>query len=391
MLVMDDRVLLLELKDFNGDLTANGDQWQLGNRRTFRSPVDGLNMKARKVASLLQHSIEGWSGKSYYVDSRVVLTATSTKEQLPAQEQRFVLSLQEACRLSDATYRGKVLNRVTIQAKRPWQFETDFERLTRNPKLFQPRERLWDGYRAVDTDVMIHPRELWREHQGERARDPRSKALIRIWSFDKLGATLNSPDRRRFIAEREPRALARLEALNSSLVPAGVLMPIGEDVDEILTQHFDLRRLPAGWLTLDRFLERASETLTTDDRKVMAATLVNAVAELHVKGIAHRDLGPRCIWVGDETRQALTGFMACQMPDEQSVGDWLQTLRGYSGATASTPVPGKLDDVRSLGRLVLLIFTGSMATDADSLIWIAGPGIRRASGLVSACVIPRCG
>ena len=45
MVVMDDRVLVLELKDFNGNLTQSGDLWILNGRR-FRSPVQGLDRKS---------------------------------------------------------------------------------------------------------------------------------------------------------------------------------------------------------------------------------------------------------------------------------------------------------------------------------------------------------
>jgi hypothetical protein len=86
--------------------------------------------------------------------------------------------------------------------------------------------------------------------------------------------------------------------------------------------------VPPDWTTLDRYLERAREDLTTDDRLVAATTLINSVAELHKHGVAHRDLGLRCTWIGRPTKVALTGFMACQMAGEQSLGDWYSTLRG---------------------------------------------------------------
>lgn len=76
MVVMDDRVLLHEIKDWYGQLTHNGDQWIIGGRRE-RSPVDLIAMKAKKVKSLLKAHIPGF-GK-YYVDSRVVLTGSATK------------------------------------------------------------------------------------------------------------------------------------------------------------------------------------------------------------------------------------------------------------------------------------------------------------------------
>src|SRR5438552_9082228 len=78
LVVMDDRVLILEIKDFNGKLTHNGDQWIL-NRRRLRSPVHGLAMKARKVKSFLRDMIPGFS---YLVDFRVVLTGSATKHNL---------------------------------------------------------------------------------------------------------------------------------------------------------------------------------------------------------------------------------------------------------------------------------------------------------------------
>src|SRR5262245_46815090 len=60
MVVMDDRVLILELKDFNGRLTQTGDLWNHNGRR-FRSPVQGLSMKARKLKSFLQSGIPGFN------------------------------------------------------------------------------------------------------------------------------------------------------------------------------------------------------------------------------------------------------------------------------------------------------------------------------------------
>jgi hypothetical protein len=183
-----------------------------------------------------------------------------------------------------------------MHSKKAFALETDFERITLNPKMFGPLEAEWDGYRVVDEDFVIHPDRVWREHRAEQISDPRFKALVRIWAFDKLPIGLNSPDRRRFIAGREMRAIGRLHELGSPLIERNaILAPVGEEKDEILTQHFELRRLTAGLTTLDRYLERASEDLDTDDRVTTAASLMEIVAELHAQGIAHRDLGPRSV------------------------------------------------------------------------------------------------
>ena len=362
MVVMDDRVLILEIKDFNGTLTHNGDQWVL-NRRRFRSPVQGLSMKARKVKSFLLNNIPGFP---YLVDFRVVLTGSATKQNLATAEQPNVWTLQEAASIATASGRN-ILDRTKLHSRKAYSIENEFERITLNPKMFGPLEAEWDGYRVVDEDFVIHPDEIWREHRAEQISDARFKALVRIWSFDKLPPRLNSPDRRRFIAGREMRAIGRLHELGSPLIERNaILAPLGEEKDEILTQHFELRRLTAGQTTLDRYLERASEDLSSDDRVTTAASLMEIVAELHAQGIVHRDLGPRSVWASSPTRVALGGLMTCQLPDEESLGEWSSVLRGHASAAPedadkTLAGTGKQRDVYALGRLAFQILTGGQA------------------------------
>ncbi len=326
MVVIDDRVLIRELKDFNGNLHHNGDQWVL-KRRWFRSPVQGLAMKARKAKSFLTERIPGFS---YLVDFRVVLTGNATKENLAAAEQPSVWTLQEASSIATPSGRS-LLSRATLQLRKAFELKEEFERVTLNPKFFGPLEAEWDGYRVVDEDFVIHPNGIWREHRAEQISDPRFKALVRIWAFDKLPAALNSPHRRNFIARRETRAIGRLYSLGSWLVERnGILAPVGEEKDQILTQHFELRRLTTALTTLDRYLERASEDLDADDRATVAGNLMKIVGELHAQGIVHRDLGQRSVWAEAPTRIALGGLMACQMPDEESLEDWLSVLRSQA-------------------------------------------------------------
>src|SRR5271166_1582184 len=57
MVVMDDRILLLELKDWNGVLTCNGDTWLVDDRPRGRSPVDSVAHKARVLANVIRSAI----------------------------------------------------------------------------------------------------------------------------------------------------------------------------------------------------------------------------------------------------------------------------------------------------------------------------------------------
>lgn len=371
MIVMDDRVLLLEIKDWNGTLTHNGDQWLVNGRGRGRSAVDSVSMKAKKVKSFLKNSIPGFS--KVYVDSRVVLTGSATKHGLSAAEQNHVWTLQEAASIVNPAQKAALLQQTTFQLKKVYTFETELERVTRNAKMFGPMEALWDGYRVVEEDVVVHPRRVWREHRAERVRDLRYKALLRVWAFDQLPPGLNSPDKRRFIADREMRAIGRLTDAGSRLAQnGGILLPIGDDKEEILTQHFELRTLPPNWTTLDRYVAKAQDEWAIEDRIVATTTLLNLVSELHTQGIAHRDIGRRSIWTGGATRFALTGLMSCQMPDEESIGDWATTLRGYADPAPEDADPsligtGAQRDVFALGRLASEILTGNIAGPAAEL------------------------
>jgi serine/threonine protein kinase len=358
MIVMDDRVLLLELKDFHGHLTCNGDQWVLNGRPRGRSAVDMIAEKARKIKGIVAGSIPHFS--KYPVDSRVVLTGSATKDALSASEKGSVWSLDEACSLGNPAKRTALIP-STLLLKKAYHFASDFDRLTRNARQWSAAEAIWDGYKVTEEDVVVHPQKIWREHRAERAKDPRVKGLLRIWAFDKLPPGLNSADHRTRIAEREMRAIGYLNQVGSPLARnGGILLPTGEDKDEILTQHFELRMLPRDYLTLDRYLISGAAELASEDRIVMASALLSVAAELHTAGIAHRDLGPRSIWVGSPAKLALSGLMACQIPDEESLSDWFAVLRGHSvempedfpGAEVGT---GKQRDVYSIGRLICQI------------------------------------
>jgi hypothetical protein len=64
--------------------------------------------------------------------------------------------------------------------------------------------------------------------------------------------------------------------------------------------------------------------------------------------------------------------MSCQMPDEESIGDWATTLRGYADPAPEDTDPSLLGtgaqrDVFALGRLASEILTGAIANPAAEL------------------------
>ncbi|MDR6591564.1 serine/threonine protein kinase [Agrobacterium tumefaciens] len=348
--VMDDRIVLLELKDWHGPLTTKGDMWIHGKPQ--RSPVQLGNEKAKKIKSILRS--QGQLGR-FYVDSRIVLTGTTTRDLLPEDEKRHVLTLEEAKQLGNSKDRDRLIGTVKFQNVKPNMLVRDFDKLLGNPSYFKPMKMSWDGYNVTDEDFFVHRRDIWREHRAQLTREERIKGLLRLFRFDNLPVGLNEPKSRRLIADRELKTIAYLSEHGSWMAERGILRSVGSPPDEILTEHYQLLAIPPGWTTLRRYLERNGSELDGEQRVDIMHALTSMVAELHDRGIAHRDLGGDAIWLGEPTGMSLTGFFSSRLPDDQSVGDFLEILGTYAepepdwGADQPT---AKQRDVRSLGLIM---------------------------------------
>ena len=249
---MDDRIVLLELKDLNGPLEQKGDLW-LHVKKRVRSPVVLGNEKAKKIKTLFQGQISQFRT---YVDSRVVLTASSTREKLSVHEKPYVLTLAEAMLLGDRVERNRLLGPVKMSTVKPNMMVKDFDKVLGNAAYFQPTKMLWDGYNVTDLDFYVHRSDIWREHRAQLEQEKRIKALLRLWRFDKLPVGLNEPSGRRLIADRELKVLAFLGENVSWMAESGILKPVGPPSDEILTEHHQVLSTPSGWTTLRRYLAR---------------------------------------------------------------------------------------------------------------------------------------
>jgi serine/threonine protein kinase len=351
LVVMEDRILLLELKDWHGTLKTKGDMWLHG--RPQRSPVKLGDEKAKKVKSIISNQIPQLA--RCYVDSRIVLTGTTTRDLLPEDEKRFVLTLDEAKSLGDRKERDRLLGPVTMLPVKLNMLVKDFDKVLGNPSYFQPQQMAWDGYVVTDEDIFVHRNDIWHEHGAQLAKEERIKGLLRLFRFDKLDVGLNHPGNRRLIADRELKTIAYLSDQDSWMAERGILKAVGSPTDEFLTEHHQLLQLHPGWTTLRRYLERKRFELDGEQRADIIHTLASMLAELHDRDVAHRDLGSDAIWVGAPTNMALTGFFSARLPDDESVGDFLNELGTYADPepdwNGQLPT-AKERDVRSLGLIM---------------------------------------
>lgn len=395
LIVMDDRVLLLEVKDWNGVLSCNGDMWLVDERPRGRSPVHSVAHKARILGNVIRDGIPGFR---FYVDSGVLMTGTAGPATLPSGEADRVFTVDQLAMIVDPARRKRLLEPQPLRPKKAYAYELEFDRLTKTGRRFKPKEIDWDGYRVVQENLFVHPKAVWSEHRAVLKQDSRHSAILRMWAFDRLPAHLNTSDNRLHIAQRDLRTIGYLSQVRSSLIPDGrILEIVGDTRSEILTQHFDLRRLPKGWMALPNYLERTRDEIGWEDRVALVQTLLNAVAELHVRKVAHRDLGLRNIWIESTTRLSIGGFTSAVLPDDELPGDWLNELAGYA-----SPLPADVDlasdwqrDVYHLGVLAhTILFHGGLEPNTSLGPSLADPRdeanawLRKATGTAASTRFP---
>ncbi|MDR8037960.1 AAA domain-containing protein [Burkholderia cenocepacia] len=368
VVVMDDLILLLEIKDWNGKLTYKGDRWFVNGAPRKRSAVVLVDEKAKKLKSVIQgqSSLAG----AFYVDSRVVFTGTANAANLQPQEQARCLTLSEAMAIGDPAKRHLYVKRGKVSLTKACSLEAEFDRIFNNTQLFQRLEADWAGYTVTEKDIFVHPKQVWRDHLAERSEEKRLKAMVRTWSFNNLPVGLNSSEMRKLVAMRETNAFAYLQDVGSELISRQrVLREIATPDEEVSTGHFEVRQIAPGWYPLDQYIVRNTDALSVLDRITIVMSLLSIVAELHRVNVTHRDLGPRSIWVGGHSDLALTGFMSCQLPDKTTVMDWLKDLRGYAGFlpedVSGCPSTGRQRDVYSCAYLATQVLTGEVPKTAD--------------------------
>ena len=381
VVVMDDLILLLEIKDWNGKLTYKGDRWFVNGAPRKRSAAILVDEKAKKLKSVIQgqSSLAG----AFYVDSRVVFTGTANAANLHPQEQARCLTLAEAIAIGDPAKRHLYVKRGKVSLTKACSLEAEFDKIFNNTQLFQRLESDWAGYTVTERDIFVHPKQVWRDHLAERSDEKRLKAMVRTWSFNNLPVGLNSSEMRKIVAMRETNAFAYLQDIGSELIGRQrVLREVATPDEEVSTEHFEVRQIAPGWYPLDQYIVRNTDALSVLDRITIVMSLLSIVAELHRVNVTHRDLGPRSIWMGGHSDLALTGFMSCQLPDKTTVMDWLKDVRGYAGFlpedASGSPSTGRQRDVYSCAYLAAQVLTGEVpkASDIEATIAALPPELK---------------
>jgi hypothetical protein len=372
ILVLEDRLLLVDLKDWKGPISSRDGNWFNGHHDNGRSPVAKIAEITRELAPLLKRFLADQSKKEALasplgtplIQPAVVLTNTKDRSRIANSEASFVFCIDDFMRIVKNTPdRVKVFGRAWHEDFTDEKWMQRFRRffnVNTSGTIFQPGTRRYGGFVARnESPTFQHRSEVYAEFEVEEAGINNSFGLLRRWDFTKADTRFQSEEGRAEIAGRERKVIAWLDD-RSPKCGEVVFKPKAEDPERGVAywEVFDRRRRMK---RLSDFAKNELSRLTVGEKVELARQVLSSVTPIHGLNAAHLDVGTHSIWVEAPTTVRLSHLMAASVPDVQTLGE----SRFQFLSTSSVPediLGGPVDllrkDVFLLGCVVHVLLFG---------------------------------
>lgn len=336
IIIADDRILAVDLKDWHGKIESSGNAWRLNNRvMEGGNPVEKICDNRRKLSNMLtaylkqQASKKGIAVGSVYVpkvEPCVVLTGSFDRNGIAPTEVDKVFPLDFFIKmLRNPKERVATLGPVLPVFYDPglttsvWMqhlnkfFSVDEEFVRASSRQYGP-------YRAVlDKHNFAHAKGIFSEYDVADASSDNASGLLRRWDFTKAEAKFQNEEGRLEIAGRERKVISWLSDRNADC-DSGVLQPRVHDTEHGVGywEVFERRR------RLQRLSDLSPEQLLAlprDTRIELLRQVVLRVKQMHELNAAHLDIGLHSVWIETPSIARLSHLMAATYPDKASLGE----------------------------------------------------------------------
>lgn len=334
IMVIDDRLLMVDLKDWIGPITSQEGSWFNGKQDCGRSPVRKIAENVRELAPLFKKYLADQSRKEKgltnqlavpWIDGVVVLTRTTDRTGIAASEVARVFSIDHFIKmLRNRGMRDEQLGyqpRSTDFTSQEWiaRFRRFFNT---SSGIFKAGTRRYGGYRAnanSDSPTFRHKDGIFAEFDVEEEGIKTSAGLLRRWDFTAADTRFQTEEGRAIIAGRERSVISWLDDRNPKCGEA-VLKPKVDDPDRGVTywEVFERRRRMR---RLEHFRSIELPTLTPRERIELARQALSQMASIHNLQVAHLDIGSHSVWLELPTTVRLSHLMAASVPSVETLGE----------------------------------------------------------------------
>lgn len=339
LIITHDRLLFVELKEWNGKLESSDGKWFLNGYSRGKSPYEIKRVHAIRLQKLIQRELEHKLGYFPQVEAHVVLCGTATPDNLSSSEKRYVHNLEDFLEISGRNkYEAIVQDRASASY---FLFEKSGKPRPNSQECLPVFSSFFCGHRvkpkeyrdhhfiADSSPWFKHRNGLYKEYKGYHEEVANEQALMRRWDFTQLGIGNATQSQWAEIALRESRVIRHAKQNKSPLEDYLLkpLVPLGEsDINEDVTELYELRRT---FFRLDEFVNSKGGNSSAELRLDWVRALLAPFSELHGLGIGHRDIDLHNLWYATEQRSILvSGFAAAFYPERGTVNDLRPHLQG---------------------------------------------------------------
>lgn len=369
-------VIIVELKHWNGELTANGDQWFQNGEHRERSAVSITQDKQYLLREKLKKSgrkfpsFEGNKFNSPRVDFFVVLTGTANADKLPEKDRRHVLTLEEFLAFAEnENFEKKFLPPCVPKHAINLRLNEDFIVFDSifSDNQTKPKSLVVNGYEAGEK---IYPPEgvnsVYIEFLAKSKQRKDDKALLRSWDFRKFDdRAMKTTEGRYKVVSHEKEVLTHIRQHDGELYKSCLTSLTNIDPSQITQEFYELYELPYGHSRFNDYVTDHADRLNDDQRLELVKVLLYHFSSLHEINVAHRDIGDHSIWLSPSNKIVLSSFMSSYHQPAGTVGPRRKTI---STGVISLPEDKSENpshkateyhrDVYALGILCFLLLSG---------------------------------
>ena len=330
VMIIEDRILLIDLKDWIGPVVSKDGNWFNGKNDCGRSPVHKISENVRELVPLLKKFLADQEKKQQgvkltvpKVEGVVVLTRTPSRAGISDSEISRVFSIDYFIRmLKNSTEKENLLGFAVTKnsdfTSLEWiaRFRQFFNTST---GIFQAGVRRYGGFRAKNENpTFAHRDGIFAEFDVDEEGVDMSSGLLRRWDFTKAETRFQSEEGRASIVGREKSVIAWLDDRNSNC-GSRLLKPKIDDQDKGVSywEVFERRRRMK---RLSEFCSSDFNKTTPNERIELARQILVSAKEMHDLQAAHLDIGTHSVWLELPTTVKFSHLMAASIPEIQSLG-----------------------------------------------------------------------
>ena len=380
VIVLEDRIILVDLKDWNGEVTSKGGKWYQNKNDRGLSPVNKLAVNARLFQSSFEEQLKAKEStcnlRSPWIGYCVVMTGNCKLNSVGEREKSRIKSVKEFCHIMRSmTLRGKVFGFTKFDKNNlptdpsGVMYQAIHQFFHEGNGKFGTQETKFANRAITSQPIYVHNSGLYKEYECEDRGRENSKEHIRTWNFAKDQVSFAASDRRSIIAGRDQKAFDYLSNSSSS-ADMRLLRPVQCESEKTL-RFWEIFQHNPHLTRLSEFIENELQSVEVTRRKLIVKSLVSNLEFLHERNVKHLDIGYHSVWIENGDSVRISHFLTSSIDNDNVPIELIRLVTASELLTdqemSSKALTDYQRDVLATGRLAYHLLTGKKFTSKCSL------------------------